>query len=822
MNIRILNKKWRRSPIIRILIFCICGCGWGQQVDKIDGYKKSYAATRMEAAPMIDGVLSDSVWSGMPVAKDFVMLSPRDGEAERESHRTAFKIGYTDEAIFMAAYMYDISGTPIRKEFTQRDVIPQTDYIVIDLNTYNDGENQTRMVVTTAGGIADAKMKGTSRDYDYNIIWDAKVSIDNEGWYAEIKIPFSSLRFPKENEQLWSIQVSRSISSLNETYLWSRVDKSVGILPHYNGLLTGIRNINPPLRLGFYPFISGGIENYDDHYKGLFSAGMDVKYGINDAFTLDLTLIPDFGQVVYDDIVLNLGPFEQTFGEKRPFFTEGTDLFNKGNLFYSRRIGATPLFYYQALNEKADNEVLLENPIETQLLNAFKISGRTKSGLGIGFFNAITAEEKATYKNTETGAIRQKITSPLTNYNIVALDQQFKNNSSISFVNTNVLREGNYRDANVSAGLFDIYTKNSAYNISGEAKLSQLHLPDATELGFASQLSVQRSRGKFRYGFAHGFADNHYDINDLGVNFTNNYNNFFWNTSYEIFEPQGIFDKYIVELYGNHQRRYRPSKGVRTGVGTKFTAVTTKRFSFGGFLDFNTPYRDYFESRSENQFVLYPENFIGEVWISTDYRKRFAVDASFLMSQFINSDFHKFSFAATPQFRLTDRVSLQYSFKMEMEDNRDSYVTRAEDAIVFGNRDRVSLENSFQAVYNITTEKALSLSFRNYWSVAEFGADRFSKLKANGLLEPTTYNTAEAKNPNARFDIWNLDLRYNWRFAPASELGLLYRNTISMLDTEQTSSFIESTHDLFGQPIKHSLSVRVVYYIDYNNLKRWI
>lgn len=782
--------------------------------------KKHYLATRIFQEPVIDGKLSDSVWAGLPVGKDFTMMSPAQGRPERASHPTEFKIGYTDEAIFVAAYMYDYSETPIRREFTKRDDISATDYIVFDINTYNDGENQLRFVVTTAGGMMDAKMKGPSEDYDYNVVWDAKVSIDSQGWYAEMKIPFSALRFPKAEEQLWSIQLGRIISSLNETYMWSPVNREVGILPHYNGLLSGIAHIDPPFRLGLYPFVAAGTETYKNAYRGSFSAGLDLKYGINDAFTLDMTLVPDFGQTAFDEVELNLGPFEQTFGEKRAFFTEGTELFNKGNLFYSRRIGGAPLGYVAAIDDVRENELLLENPEETRLLNAFKISGRTKSGLGLGLFNAISAQEEAVYQNRETGATRKVVTAPFTNYNIIVLDQQFQNNSSLSFVNTNVLREGAFRDANVSAGLFDIYTKNSAFNISGEAKVSQLYFPDATEVGFASQLSVQRSRGSFRYGVAHELADRQFDINDLGVNFTNNYNNFFWNTSYQTFEPKGFLNQYKVELYGNHQRRFRPSVTVRNGVGVRFSAATTKRLSFGGFLDFNTEYRDYFESRTEGRFVRYPKNFIGEVYMSSDYRKPLALDANFLMSQFVNSSYNKIRASLRPRIRISEKILLRYSLEMEWENDRNSFVARRQDSIVFGLRSRMSVENGVSLTYNFNPEQSLSLSGRNFWTVAQFSEDSYSLLQPDGHLRPVGSFVSEDINPNARFNIWNLDLRYTWYFAPGSELSILYRHAVDQIDHQARATFFESADTLFSNPLKHNLSVRVVYYLDYNKLRR--
>jgi hypothetical protein len=125
---------------------------WGQSQHIIDSTQKSYDATRITVEPLIDGQLTDSIWNGLPVGDHFSMLAPRNGDPERKTHKTEFKIAYTDEALFIAAYMYDPLGTSIRKEYTQRDNVPQTDYIVLDLNTYNDGENQTRFVVTTAGG----------------------------------------------------------------------------------------------------------------------------------------------------------------------------------------------------------------------------------------------------------------------------------------------------------------------------------------------------------------------------------------------------------------------------------------------------------------------------------------------------------------------------------------------------------------------------------------------------------------------------------------------------------------------------------------------
>lgn len=780
--------------------------------------KKTYTATRIESTPKIDGVPDDSIWKTIPVAGNFMMYEPGDGDPSRSTHATDVKIAYTDEAVYLAAYLYDNEPSRIRREFAQRDNIPTADYFFFDLNTYNDGENQTRFYVTAAGTLADAKMKREDEDFAFNVVWEARVSMDEKGWYVELEIPYSALRFPGGKEQLWSMQLGRHISHLNETYVWNYIDKSLGESTHYNGLLRGIENIEAPVRLSFYPYVSGEINYLDDETTTSFNAGMDLKYGISDAFTLDATLIPDFGQTAYDEVELNLGPFEQTFGENRAFFTEGTELFTKGDLFYSRRIGDTPLGFNEAQDARLEDEEIVENPETTNLLNALKISGRTKDGLGIGFFNAITERQKARYYNRETGKERELLTEPLANYNIFVLDQQFDQKSSVSLINTNVIREGHFRDANVTGFLFDVYNSGSSFNFSGEAKMSRINYSESNKTGFASELDFSRTKGKFRYGISHDFANKTYDINDLGLNFINNYNNFSFDTSYRIFEPQGIFNQYNIRLYGNHQRRYDPDITVTNNLGSSFFGMTRERFAFGGSLNYSTPFRDFFEPRRNNSYILYPENASAEGWISSDYRRRIAVDSRVGYNKYLGSSHGELNFSFSPRLRISNKFMLIYSFEFTEENDRESFVALLPKNVIFGTRDMQSIENSLQGSYNFSNREAISLSFRNFWSSANFANDDFSRLLDNGNLASFGYNIDEDNNPNANFNVWNLDLSYQWRFAPGSEMILLYRNSIFEVDKQSELAYFESLDNLLRQPARHNLSLRVVYYLDYNTI----
>ncbi|SFN45017.1 DUF5916 domain-containing protein [Salegentibacter flavus] len=780
--------------------------------------RKTYEITRISDAPIIDGKLDDEVYQSLPIASDFLMFEPGDGDPIPEAYATDVKVAYNDEAIFIAAYMR--SGEPEKtvKQFTQRDNVGLSEFFLVDINPYDDGENQTRFIVTTSGAIIDGKANGDNEDYTFNTVWEAEVSHDDTGWYAEIKIPYSALRFPKKKIQSWAIQFSRKITHRNETYSWNYIDKSIGKISQYTGLLTGIENIDPPIRLSLYPYASAEIQQYDDRSKTAFSAGLDVKYGINDAFTLDATLVPDFGQAAFDDVELNLTPFEQQFGENRAFFTEGTELFTKGNLFYSRRVGDAPTGYRSASANLRNNEVIVENPERADLLNAFKISGRTENNLGIGFFNAITSEMKAIFRDTITGDTRTRVTEPFANYNILVLDQQFNQNSSISLINTNVTREGHYRDANVSGFLFDIYNKANSFNFEGEAKMSQVNATDNTVAGFASKFSVNRTKGNFRYGVSHRFANETYDINDLGINFTNNYNNFFWSTSYQIFEPTERFNRYRIEVYGNHQRRYRPDMAVNTGVGGGFFAMTRERFAFGGNLDVNSKFRDFFEPRKEGMFINYNESIISQLWVSSDYRKTFAYDIRLRYGKYMNSPQEEYRLRLSPRVRFSDKFDVVYSFNYNLEKNRQSFVDFSDRDIIFGIRDMESIENSLKASYNFNTKQAINLSFRNFWSTAHFTEDAYSVLEGNGELAPRSYLIDQQNNPNRNFNIWNLDLSYSWTFAPGSQAILLYRNSIFNQDKLSLLNYRYSLENLFNQPIKQVLSLRIVYFIDYNNL----
>ena len=778
--------------------------------------EKTLTATRISESPKIDGVLDDTVWNNLPYYGDFNMLEPGTQGDIPLGYQTKVQLAYDDTAVYIAAYMEDANPGSIASQFSQRDdVRAQADFIAVALNTYNDGINETRFGVTSAGTIFDSKISINDEDLGYNVVFESKISRDSKGWYAEFKIPYNALRFPELEIQNWSINFYRRIINSNETHSFAAIDNTKGKATQYNAPLLGIEKINPPTRLTFFPFTQGAVSTLEGVTNRNFSAGMDLKYGLSDSFTLDATLIPDFGQAAFDEVTLNLGPFEQTFEEQRQFFTEGTELFNKGRLFFSRRVGGSPS---KEITDLEENEIIDQYPESVNLLNAIKVSGRTKDNLGFGFFNAITEKTYAKVLNEQTGASTQVLVEPLTNYNILVLDQQFNDNSSISLINTNVTRDGQFRDANTTAIVYDVSDKQNTYNISGRNVASNVSKDNGISTGFLSEIELSRIKGKFRYRLEHKLANTTYDINDLGLNRRNNYNNLEAEISYENFEPNKTFNKYKFELSSRHRRLYNPN--VITSNSFRFESffVLKSRIAFGGFMDYRTSRDDYFEPRVEGKYVTFSKSLGSKMFISTDYRKVFAVDFGIGQRKDFDQPQQQVFIEFSPRYRFSDKFLVEINTDFSKRDNQFGYIDNTETDVFFGQRDLLSFENSLTASYNFDPYRAIDLRFRNYWTSVDYSDGIFFKLNDDGTKDIVDYQITEENDPNRNFNIWNLDLSFRWRFAPGSEASLLYRNQIFNNDNQATLEYTESLNKLFKQAVQNTISLRVTYFLDYNNV----
>lgn len=777
---------------------------------------KTLTATRIYKAPIIDGQLDDPIWSTLPYFGDFNMLEPGTQGAIDVAYQTKVQLAYDDSAVYIAAYMDDPDPESIASQFSQRDDLSaQADFIAVALNTYNDGINETRFGVTSAGTIFDSKISINDEDLGYNVVFQCKISKDSKGWYAEFKIPYNALRFPEIEVQNWSVNFYRRIINSNQTHSFAAIDNTKGRTTQYNAAILGVEKINPPIRLTFFPFTQAAVSTLEGESTTNFSAGMDLKYGLSDSFTLDATLIPDFGQAAFDEITLNLGPFEQTFEEQRQFFTEGTELFNKGNLFFSRRVGGAPS---KEITDLEPDQVVEQYPESVTLLNAVKISGRTKDNLGIGFFNALTEKTYAKIVDQQTGAIDKVVVEPLSNYNIIVLDQQFNDNSSIALINTNVSRDGQFRDANTTAVVYDVSNKQNTFNIFGRNVASNVSDQNRITTGFLSEIELSRIKGRFRYRIEHKLANTTYDINDLGLNRRNNFNNFEAEISYENFEPTKIFNKYKFELSARHRRLYDPNVVTGNSFRLESFFVLTSRVAFGGFMDYRSSSDNYFEPRVEGKFVTFSKSLGSKIFLSTDYRKVFAVDLGIGQRKDFDQPQRQLFLEFSPRYRFSDKFLVLVNTDFTQRNNQFGYIDNTDTDVFFGQRDIKALENSVTASYNFDPYKAIDLRFRNYWTSVDYSDGIFFKLNDDGSKDVVDYQITEDNDPNTNFNIWNLDLSFRWRFAPGSEASLLYRNQIFNSDNQATLGYTESLNTLFKQSIQNTVSLRITYFLDYNNV----
>jgi len=789
------------------LLFCIAGFFFS-----FSQTKKSVSTKKTTENISIDAELNEASWKDAEIATDFVSLEPKNGTPIPEEFKTEVKILYSNDAIYIGAKLYDPNPEKILKELVERDEIGTSDFFGIFINGYNDGQQEFRFFVTAANGQVDTNFTSSEgEDGSWNAIWESNAKITDFGYVIEMKIPYAALRFPEKDKQIWGLNFFREVRRERQKYTWSPIDNKIGAISQQAGLLTGIENIKTPTRLFLIPYSSFYLSGSETQKtKGELKGGLDIKYGINDAFTLDAILVPDFGQTKFDNVVLNLGPFEQQFNENRPFFTEGTDLFSKGNLLYSRRIGQVPDLNLIAGNESIDKGAI-------NLVNALKISGRDKDGLGIGFLNAITEKTMATVSNDDNDDTRYIEISPLTNYNVMVFDQRFNQNSSVTFINTNVTRNGSFRDANVTGLLFDLNNKTNTYNLSGGLKSSSINDIE-NKNGYNASLYFAETNGKFRYSFGSEYMSKDFEINDLGINFRTNYYSFSGNTNYRILNPNKTFNTFRINL-NSYFEFYTPTNQIQaSNFNVNLNSTNKKNHFFGGGIDFN-PFKnyDYYEPRVTNRFFVKPETAGGWLYFSSNYNNKFAIDFEPFITHVINENRYEAGVNISPRYRFSDKFSLVYGFNYFKQKNDIGFIDFEDSNIIFARRDRDTYTNSITSKFSISSVMNFNLSVRHYWSLAE--NNKINNLNEDGSL---SINNTYTGNRNSNFSTWNLDLSYSWWFAPGSQMSILYRNNAGTFDRTINKDFGSNFSNLFEDNLNHVLSVSVRYFIDYNQAKNWI
>jgi hypothetical protein len=374
----------------------------------------------------VDGVLDDAAWQMAEAYSDFLQREPNEGEPASE--RTEVRILVDSDAIYVGARMWDSDPSGIRATLVRRDVVSDFDYVILNLDSRHDHNTSYAFTLTPSGAFQDAA-RGTDGSYDFgwDPVWDGAASIDDQGWSAEWKIPFSQLRFESAEDAVWGIQIDRVIARTREHDVFAFTPLGEAGGPHRYGHLVGLGSVEEPDRLEILPYVTTRSEHLNvdpgdpfrsnaDRFGG---AGVDLKYGITGNLTLDATLNPDFGQVEADPAVVNLTQYESYFSERRPFFVEGSEIFRFGfsgghhgggnSLFYSRRIGRAPRGGFSDVDA-----AYTDAPDQSTIAAAAKLSGRI-GAWSVGLLEAATLEEEGRYA-TASGHRGTVTVEPFSNY----------------------------------------------------------------------------------------------------------------------------------------------------------------------------------------------------------------------------------------------------------------------------------------------------------------------------------------------------------------------------------------------------------------------
>ncbi|MBI1838389.1 MAG: carbohydrate binding family 9 domain-containing protein [Flavobacteriia bacterium] len=790
--------------------------------------KKQLIITNSLSIPKIDGDFNDEAWKGVTTISDFTQAFPKFNTPA--SQKTEVRIIYDNSAIYIAAKLYDTHPDSIARQLGSRDDNLNADKFRIVFDTYNKQQDAFDFTVTASGVQLDSRFS----DGSFNAVWESKVKITEEGWNVEMRIPYSAIRFPVTDNHIWGIQITRSINRNGEFIQWALTPRAVNNPIKYWGDLTGIHHIKAPIRLSLTPFVTSYISHYptnlagESNYTQKVVGGMDLKYGLNESYTLDMSLLPDFTQVQSDNLVKNLGALEQQYEERRPFFQENNDLFNKGGLFYSRRIGGRPSNYYNIYDSIKEGEKIIINPSNSKMLNISKISGRSEKGLGIGVLNAVVDNTYATLQDS-TGNTRKILTEPLSNYNIITLDKQLKNSSNIYLINTNVYRTKGYTIANVTGVGGVLNNKKNTYSLSSNASFTNvLSKPTVdsnyiNKSGFNWSIGGGKSSGKFTFYTGTQMVNATYDNNNIGITRQRNYILSELNLNYNQYEPRKNYQNAGTNLNFFHEMNFTTHTLNQVGASTN-SYITFKNYSNVNFTFHTSPLGevDYYEPRTAGRYFKRTKNFFTNFDFNSDYRKKIIFSgyiwagSTGLISKSIGYN-PFFGIGSGSQFRISDKLTLKLNFQYSQDNKDRGFVANDTNGdIIFGVRYLTNVSYDVTLRYMFKNNLSLSLFTRHYWVRGRYVS--YHNLSMDGLLlDDTKYN----ENHSFNYNTINLNLAFDWQFAPGSFVSLAWKNNINSDGSELINNYRKNLSETLSASQLNTISLKVIYYFDFLYLRKF-
>lgn len=754
---------------------------------------KNYVTEKIsKSSPMIDGQLDDQIWQDARRSGDFVQHEPHEGISP--TSQTEFAIVYDEDNLYVGIWAYDPNPDSISRRMSRRDDI-EGDLVGVDFDSYNDHRTSFGFWVSASGVKLDRIMTGDgdTEDPTWDPNWFVKTHITHEGWTAEMKIPFSQLRFEINSTEGWGLNLMRYVFRNDEVSIWQRIPKGSGGFVSYYGNMTGLSGIEPKKQFDITPYTVASTERYEveegNPYrtgKGTnYTVGLDAKVGVTNNLTLDLTINPDFGQVEADPSEVNLTAYETFFEEKRPFFIEGRsilsmplmigdgDLANE-NLFYTRRIGRRP----QGSPDLSDDEYA-KMPSFTRILGAAKMTGKTENGWSVGMLESVTAHENAKLSFEDDEHL--ETVEPLTNYFVGSVGKDFnEGNTVIKGLITSVNRrmDDHYMDylhqsAYTGGVEFSQLLKNKTYLISFKTFFSQVNgteeallrtqtssahyfqRPDAEHISIDSTRTSMLGNGgslmlgkvgnsKFNFGGFLNWKSPGVELNDMGfIRNTDQILPILWG-NYRFFEPFSIFR--MLRFNSSLWSEFNFS-GTFQGVGGNINANA----QFTNFWNFGIGVNVQNEALSTGMLrggpsFLEPASVTSWMSIGTDSRKKLM----FRVSGFAPRSMEDHSKTTGGEFQITYRplnmlqIVMEPNFTLNKSNlqyiEENSY--QNDPRYVFGSIDQKVIGLSLRLNLTITPDLTIQ-----YWGQPFIASGSYSDIKM--ITDPT------AENYTDRFHVYN-------------------------------------------------------------------
>jgi hypothetical protein len=815
------------------------------------------AATRVpEAATAIrvDGELNDAFWHTVPPITGFLQRDPREGAPP--TFQTEARIAYDATALYVAVQAFDPEPGRIVGIRTRRDEGSPSDWIRVIVDSFHDRRSAFEFAVNPAGVKQDSYwFNDSNNDEGWDAVWDVGVSRGDRGWRAEFRIPFSQLRFRPSEAATFGFAIVRQVGRLNETATWPLLAKSASGYVSSFGELTGLRLDRSPKRLEIVPYVSGDIETRLVEAGNPLSKpsdpdaalGVDVKYALKPGLTLTGTVNPDFGQVEADPAEVNLSAFETFFSERRPFFMEGSGVFqfnldcNDGScsgLFYSRRIGRSP-------RGEADlgDGAYSSAPGQTTILGAGKLTGRV-GAFSIGVLNAVTSDEDATIAD---GAARTRQTvEPLASYSVVRARREFGNQSSIGFMGTSTNRNldaaTRFLPGQAYTGGVDWdWRLGPRYAVQGywagsrvqgdpaaidalqRSNVHSLHRPDASTLaydplrtslsGYGASLALSKIGGeRVRFTTTAGVKSPGFDVNDLG---------------FQQRADQRTMSNWVQVRYetpSKYLRSFRYNLNqwagwnhdgdrLNSGVNVNAHATFTNNWSTGAGVTLNA---QAFDDRGTRGGPGVYRNSQRAFWTYVEGDERHAVSAGFFTIKVSDGQGTTFS-ELNPYvtYRPTSFLRVNAGLRFSRNHDESQWIEETGGHYVFGRLHQKTVGLTGRLNYTVTPALSLQLYMEPFVSAGDYSnfkelADGRSRTY-EGRFAPFAF----AGSPDFTYRSFRTTNVLRWEYKPGSTLFAVWQQGREDTIEQGVFRFSKDFGSVFDAPARNVFLIKWAYWLNF-------